>query len=273
VQLSGGLDSSIIIYLLKYFNIPFTLIGMYSESYEFRTEFFIQKKLTELTETYELIDFKKNLPFSGLSSIPPFTYTDISSINYASDKAMAEACAKLGVDILLSGEGGDYVFSQEINSIETKYPWSSTEFYDSWLNENIYNKVGCELVPFYADEKIMNCIFNLRRGEKEDWGKMWARNFFKDVLPEELVNYAYYADFWGLYCKGILNANDEVREIISNAYLISNKKIFSPENFNSLLSENILNLDRSTYSKLEAKVASAVWVISNFKNSIQNLKN
>lgn len=111
------------------------------------------KKLTELTDSYELIDFKQNLPFSKLSTIPPFNYTDINSINYASDKAMAEACAKLGIDILLSGEGGDFVFSQEIKSKETKYPWSSTEFYDNWLNENIYNNVGCELVPFYGDEK------------------------------------------------------------------------------------------------------------------------
>ena len=267
VQLSGGLDSSIIICLLKYFNIPFSLIGMYSDFYEFRTEFFIQKKLTELTDSYELIDFKQNLPFSKLSTIPPFNYTDINSINYASDKAMAESCERLGIDILLSGEGGDFVFSHAIKSTDIKYPWSSTEFYDNWLNENIYNNIGCELVPFYGDEKIMNCIFNLRRGENEDWRKIWARNFFRDILPEELVNFSYYADFWGLYCRGIINSTDALKNLIDNAYHISKNQFFAPENIKDLFSKNILNLDRSTYSKLEAKVAAATWVNSNFKTN------
>lgn len=264
VQLSGGLDSSIIICLLKYFNIPFTLIGMFSDRYEFRTEKIIQNKLAEFTTSNKLIDFENNLPFSNLSKIPDFNYPDLSCINYSADKAMAEACASFNIDFLFSGEGGDFVFSHEINSEETKYPWSPTEFYDNWLNENIYNKVGCELVPFYGDEKIMNCIFNLRRGEKEDWSKKWARNYFKDLLPKELVTYSYYADFWGIYCKGILNTIEEMQNLISTAYAISKNQFFAPENFKAMFSKNILNLDRSTYSKIEAKVAAAAWVNSNF---------
>ena len=168
---------------------------------------------------------------------------------------------------MLSGEGGDFVFSHAIKSTDIKYPWSSTEFYDNWLNENIYNNIGCELVPFYGDEKIMNCIFNLRRGENEDWRKIWARNFFRDILPEELVNFSYYADFWGLYCRGIINSTDALKNLIDNAYHISKNQFFAPENIKDLFSKNILNLDRSTYSKLEAKVAAATWVNSNFKTN------
>jgi asparagine synthetase B (glutamine-hydrolysing) len=44
VHLSGGLDSSIIIGMLNHFDIPFYLIGLVSQRFEFRTE----KKIQEI---------------------------------------------------------------------------------------------------------------------------------------------------------------------------------------------------------------------------------
>jgi hypothetical protein len=58
VQLSGGMDSSLIIGLLKHFGIPYSLVGMSSERYEFRTEKWIQQKLSTDAKSSKLISFE-----------------------------------------------------------------------------------------------------------------------------------------------------------------------------------------------------------------------
>jgi hypothetical protein len=63
VQLSGGVDSSLIIGLLSFFGIKFSLIGYYNRRYEFRTESYIQKILAESCDDVILINYEYNLPY------------------------------------------------------------------------------------------------------------------------------------------------------------------------------------------------------------------
>jgi hypothetical protein len=266
VQLSGGLDSSLIICLLSYFEIPFSLVGMISNRFEFRTERFIQNKLKDLSINTRLINYDEYLPFNKLKEIPKFQYPDLSCINFSCDLAMANATKELGIDVLFSGEGGDFLFCQKISSQDTEYPWNSASFYDQWLNENAYLPSGCELVPFYADEGIMNCIYNLRCNQPNDWSKLWARMFFKDFLPNELSEYTYYADFWGLYLRGLLTNKSVIKELLDEAFIISKKSFFNPKDTDDILSQNYLSLNRNHFSKLEAVVSAAVW-LNSFANN------
>lgn len=260
VQLSGGLDSSIIIGFLNYLKIPFYLVGMTTNRYEFRTERFIQELLIPLAEEAILLDFEESLPLSNLRDVPPHQYPELLSINYSSENAMALACQKLGIEILLTGDGGDNLFAEEIPMNPEECPWLPQVFSDPWPAEYIYEPRGISLIPFFADHGFMDCIFNLRRGKGEDNSKWWARSYFKQILPQELVNYNYCADFWGLYVSGMQEAIPTIKEIFDQAYELTGNKIFSASSSSSVLGQDLLDPKKEIYQVIEARTAFAVWL-------------
>ena len=140
-------------------------------------------------------------------------------------------------------------------------------FSDPWPADLVYAPQGVQLIPFFADEGFMNCIYNLRRGEKEDNSKWWARKYFVKILPQELVNYNYGADFWGLYISGMQEALPTIKELFNQAYSLTNHKNFSPKSINVLLSQDLLNAKKEMYQEIEARAAFAVWL-----NSLKNVE-
>ena len=187
VQHSGGLDTGIIISLLKLFKIPFSLVGMTTNRYEFRTEKYIQNKLSEWSNEVTLIDYENHLPFFDLEKVPVFQYPEMLCLNYSSENAMALECERLGIEVLLTGNGGDNVFSDKIYENPIFSTWRPQIFTDNWLSDIVYSPRGVQLIPFFGDKLIIQVIYNLRIGQSEDNSKIWARNFFKDFLPQELV--------------------------------------------------------------------------------------
>ena len=261
VQLSGGLDSSIIIGLLSYFNIPFSLIGMTSNRYEFRTEKKIQEILANSSASVILIDFAEHLPLFEMDKAPVSQQPDLSIINISADLAMAKACEKLDIEILFSGFGGDVLFATEVPSSNNKCEWKPQLFYDSWLIDLVYKPHNVNLIPFYANPEIMNAIYNLRRGKKEDIQKKWARNFFKKILPPELINYTYVADFWGLYILGLLNNLDTIQKLHQRAFEITSSPYFSNENFiKHVLKADLYSGKKEVYQPIEARIAYTAWL-------------
>jgi len=268
VQLSGGLDSSIIIGLLKYFDIPFSLVGMYSNRYEFRTERRVQHILAEWGYPTSLIKYENHLPFFDLEKIPPFQHPDHLSLNYSANNVMAVECEKLGIDILLTGNGGDNVFSDEVPENPEYCRWKPQVFIDTWLNDIVYAPQGVKLIPFYGDSQIMGAIYNLRIGQKEDNTKIWARNFFKDFLPVELVNYTYCADFWGLYISGLQNSLFIVRKLCTRAYEFTEHPYFSDIAISEMFNQDLLNAEKTMYQKIESRISLATWI-----NALINIEN
>ncbi|MCW3108649.1 MAG: hypothetical protein JWQ09_3155, partial [Segetibacter sp.] len=102
VQLSGGLDSSLIIGLLKHFQIPFYLVGLTTQRYEFRTEIYVQQILSKWAIESILIDYEKHLPLSNLIEVPKHQYPHSLANDYSSNNAMALECKRMGVEILLT---------------------------------------------------------------------------------------------------------------------------------------------------------------------------
>lgn len=260
VQLSGGLDSSIIIGLLHHFKIPFWLVGITTQRYEFRTERYIQHKLMPLAQDAILIDYEKHLPFSELLSVPPHQHPELLSINYSSENAMAEACNQLGIEVLLTGDGGDNLFAEALLTEPADCPWLPQVFSDPFPADLIYAPKGVQLVPFFADADFMDGIFNLRKGMNEDNSKWWARKFFESILPQELVNYNYCADFWGLYVSGLQKAIPTIKELFEQAYHLTKNEFFSPKDVAKLLGQDILDVKKEMYQVIEARIAFAVWI-------------
>lgn len=260
VQLSGGLDSSIIIALLKHFGIPFSLIGMSSSQYEFRTERHIQHILAEWSNDVSLLDYEKHLPLFDIDKVPAFQYPDMLCLNYSADNAMALECERLGVDILLTGNGGDNVFTDNVPENPELSTWLPQIFTDTWLNDIIYTPKGVQLVPFFGDKQVMQTLYNLRLGQPEDNAKLWARNFFRDFIPKELVNYTYCADFWGLYISGLQKSIPTVHKLLNRAYDLTNHHCFSDKVVDELFNQDLLNAHKSMYQKIEARISLAVWL-------------
>jgi hypothetical protein len=262
VQLSGGLDSSIIIGLLKHFQIPFYLVGLTTQRYEFRTERYVQQILSKWAIESVLIDYENHLPLSNMDEAPMHQHPDLLVNNYSSNKAIALECKRMGVEVLLTGEGGDNVFAETIPMEPNQCTWIPQSFGDTWLAEYVYAPFDVDIVPFYEDKGILDVIYNLRLGQEEDNAKLWARQFFKEFIPQELVNFSYCADFWGLYISGLQKAISQIKILCEKSFDLTQNPYFSKESIDNLLNQDLLSAKKEIYQKIEARVALAVWINS-----------
>lgn len=262
VQLSGGLDSSIIIGLLKHFQIPFYLVGLTTQRYEFRTERHVQQILSKWAIESVLIDYEKYLPLSNLQEVPKHQYPDLLVNNYSSNKAMALECKRLGIQVLLTGEGGDNVFAESIPTEPELCTWIPQSFGDTWLAEYVYKPFDVDIIPFYENKGVLDAIYNLRISQGEDNSKLWARHFFKEFIPKELMNFTYCADFWGIYISGLQKAIPQIKILCNRAFELSQNLYFSKESIDDLLSQDLLSAKKEVYQKIEARIALAVWINS-----------
>jgi hypothetical protein len=262
VQLSGGLDSSIIIGLLSFFKIPFWTVGISSNRYEFRTEKVIQKLLGKLSNDSILLDFESYLPFGDLKNIPTHCYPDIHAINFTTQNGMAQVCQDLGIEIFLTGDGGDILLGEAIPSSTDQFRCYPQVFCPEWIQENVYSPKGIELISFYSNNLIIDVLYNLRRGQKADNSKLWARNFCSRILPNELTDFDYKADFWGLYQSGFFNAIEEINILIHQAYDVFKIEQFAPKEWNPLIGKNLNRMDKNLYQIIESRIALAIWINS-----------
>ena len=267
VHLSGGLDSSLIIVLLRHFGIPFNLYGMVNDRYEFRTERRIQDLLAPLGEKTVYVDVEEH-PFYNLLDKYPFHQIPdsyIKSIDTAT--VIAESAGSDGVEVVFGGQGADTLFVDEILTEPGAVSFNiGNEFAVPWEQDLIYRPRGVELVSFYGDPEIIEAIYNLRLGKGEDAWKLWARNFFKEFLPRELSEYHYVADFNGLSLSGLEQAKPTVARLFEEAYDLIKHPIFSPENTRVMRETNVFEFDYKLYTAYCARISIAVWLHALFEH-------
>ena len=181
---------------------------------------------------------------------------------------MAEACNELGIEVLFSGSGGDVILGTEVPKNPEDCNWHPQIFNYSWPKEVVYAEYGVELVSFFDDPQFINCIYNLRRGHADDPDKLWARRFFRDILPRELVEYTYRADFWGLYVDGLQQSLQTIRNLHKGAYELTGDPYFMNENLEQILAEDLLQAKKVIYQKIESRAAMCAWI-----NSLNNALN
>jgi hypothetical protein len=268
VQLSGGLDSSLIIGLLKYFKIPFYLIGLKNNRFEFRTESYIQNILCQWADDAVLIDFESCLPYSNLESVPAHQYPDEYIRTFAPDFEIAKASRNLGIEILITGHGGDNVFGDAISMNPRDSIWMPHTYFEPWLQDLVYSPQGIKIVPFYGDENINNVIFNLRIGQKRDRSKIWARKYFQDFLPKELVDYSYHSDFWGFVISGVQDVLPKLPILFEQTYYLTQNNFFSKEKLKEIKKIDLLNQSKQNYMEIEPLIGIAVWIDSLVKHGI-----
>lgn len=260
VQCSGGLDASLIIGLLRHLSIPHTLIGLTTDRYEFRTEAFVQAVLCTRADASILIDHDTCLPMAQLEQVPPHQEPDISSCNFAANRALAQACVSTGVTVLLSGAGGDILLGSDASA--SICPWLPGIFHDGWLDDLVYRLYGVRLIPFFAQPKVGAALWSLRRGQREDIQKIWARKFFREFLPRELSEFTYRADFWGLYIDGLRQALPSLHLLHEKAYELTGVDYFHPRHLAMFDGGVTSDCEQHCAQAIEARASSAVWAAS-----------
>jgi hypothetical protein len=222
VDLSGGLDSSIVIGLLNSLGLPLILIGHVSTRYEFRTERAIQQHYLDYPSpssainTSVLISDDDALPFSELSNVPVSAWPRHTNIYHVGHRLSAQAAARHGARVLLNGNGADALFCDEFgDSRGAKLPaaYQSWSLYDPWPDDTVYGPAGIRYIPAYAIGRIPAILYAMRQQQGEDVRKHWARNTFAAFIPRELRDYAYKADFDGWFIDGLRAAADEIRQL------------------------------------------------------------
>jgi hypothetical protein len=187
---------------------------------------------------------------------------DLLSLDVAQDRDMAVACGHLGIDVLLSGGGGDNLLGQGVPADPTASTWRPQTFTDSFPVDLVYRPMGIEFLSFFGDSGIVDAFFRLRRGQGNDTRKRWARRFLRDFVPRELAEYAYSADFWGRSIDGLLAALSPIREIHAEARELSGNAFFDAEQLERLLAEDLYRPRKELYQRIEARTSAAVWVVS-----------
>lgn len=266
VHLSGGLDSSLIICLLKTLNVPFVPIGLKSQTYEFRTERKIQEILLPYGTEGRLLDFEDYPFYSQLDSIPKHQIPDAYIKSVANSYALAQAFNQQGCDVVLSGQGGDTLFVDEIQNVETLKFNIGYEFNLSVEQERIYAPLGLRLESFYANHEIIDFICSARIGQTLDPLKIWARKWSQSILPRELSEFSYYADYFGLTMWGLHEARPMIKELMEEAYDVSKFPHFSPKNVKRFLNQDVFSFEHKDYIQYCGLISVASWYHSLFNN-------
>lgn len=240
VELSGGLDSSLVIEALLEFKIDPVLIGFCSDSFEFRTERIIQNYYKNKVSDSILLKYEDNFAFDNLKETPIHPIPVSESHFFQRHKTVALTAKNMGVDVLFSGEAGDQIlsFPTEIPSNET----IPTEFgywclAEHWSNQYVFENYGTQYISALALGKIPSIILSLRNGHKWDPMKLWARNTFKNCLPIELSHFAYTAFHNSWVGTGLTQASNSIAEISEIAYAKYKIEALKPNTMKKLANE------------------------------------
>lgn len=259
VHLSGGLDSSLIIAVLRQLNIPFVPVGIKTDTYEFRTERKIQEILLGWGDDGELIELDETPYYSALENLPPTQIPHGIFKSYAVGSRLADVFRAKGCDVVLGGQGGDSLFVDAVDSLAALSFNIGDEFEVSDERDLVYTPRGLRLYSFYAHKPVIDFISSARLGQKDDPLKWWARRYFKDWLPRELTEYAYFADFFGQTMWGLEHAKPIIAKLMSEAHQLTGNPAYSPGSISKFLSQDVFSFEYGDYINFCSNVAVAVW--------------
>jgi hypothetical protein len=260
VELSGGLDSSVIIGVLKHFKINPFLIGFKCDRYEFRTERIIQDFYVSNSSNSFLIDSKSVLPFSGLKMTPKHQLPNPSSLYHNLKLCIAKKCYLNKIEILFNGMAGDPFFSDNVDGNKLPFNWQKWMLDNNWHNEYVFSKFKIIYTPT-SNRQIAEFIFNHRINAGPDNSKKWARSYFSKYLPKELVKFQYKADHIGDLIEGIEESYADVLHIYSVAYEITKNKEFEKNQLDKLY-DGIQKYDDRQIKNIIANISYANWLNS-----------
>lgn len=266
IELSGGLDSSLIIALSKHVGIDPILIGFQSARWEFRTEKKIQDIYATQVSRSLLIDYESALPFCKLDLTPIHPLPSTSSLYYYGHKVIAESAYKLGARVILNGIGVEPFLVESFLDSDNNY-LQKNSMEDSWPNDFVFTHLGCRYLNVARTSPVYNKLLSLRSGQGIDLQKKWARSHFKALLPIELSEYSYKAAFDGIFQAGLSKEFETIKDLFE----VASEFTESPELKNYPIDFNIENscqLNQEDNTNFLATLSYVSWVSSLLREKV-----
>lgn len=259
VHLSGGLDSSLIMAWLRELDIPFVAVGMQSSRWEFRTERRVQEAVGVWAEEVVLVDMEVG-DFVRDDLFLAEQYPDAMINTSQSTAILVEEFRRLGVEVVFSGQGGDSLLADAVPANGAGEGFNIDNEFVVPAEIDYYGAYGLTMAYPYADRGIIDQLTNLRRGEREDVPKYWARTYFRDILPRELSEYCYAADFMGHYIQRLEQLRSVAPALMREARELLPHTAFSEEAIRAMCAYSLLNLETQSYFEFTAPLRVAIWL-------------
>lgn len=231
IEISGGLDSSIIIGMLEKLGYEPVLIGTFSNLYKFRTEKYIQDTIAKKFKDVILSE-SLSLQFTNLLETPAHFLPSYTSLHHNVAANTIRLLGEHDVKYIFQGVAFDAMLVQAVNSNPNDIRWPTLQ--DDWLHDYVFSPQGVTYTDVAALSPIKQVLLSLRNGQSQDFQKWWARKFFASVIPPELSNYAYKANFGPLWWDGLLSSSDQITEIVDTALRITALPVFEGFKMQSL---------------------------------------
>lgn len=226
IEISGGLDSSIMIGVLERLGYEPILIGTFSELYKFRTEKYIQETISKKFKNLILSE-SFSLQFTNLLETPTHFLPSYSSLHHNIAANTIRLLKEHDIKYVFQGSAFDCMLVEAVDNNPNDVRWPTLQ--DNWLHDFVFAPQGSAYVDIAALMPIKQMLLSLRNGQKQDFQKWWARKFFTSVIPPELSNYAYKANFGPLWWDGLLSSSEQITHIVDVAWQITSLPAF--ENF------------------------------------------
>jgi hypothetical protein len=253
VEVSGGLDSSIVIGMLAKLGYEPVLIGTISDLDKFRSERHIQEVITRrfknviLTNSFEM-------QFSNLLETPAHFLPNSFSLGHNQGANTIRMLKGHGVQYLFQGVAFDCMLIEAIhdNPNEIRGPVLQGD----WLNDYVFSPQGLPYIDVAALSPIKQMLLSLRNRQGQDIQKWWARKFFASVIPPELSNFAYKANFNSQWWDGIQSNSEQITQIVDTAFRVTSLPFF--ENFKIQTHLDSMNGDSQRFNM--SMLGYANWV-------------
>ncbi len=234
IELSGGLDTGIIIGIAKELNLQPLLIGGISDKYEFRTERYIQNLIAEQFDEVKFIPESNALPFSSLKSTPFHVVPNKSSLHYYLNSLTSDWAKLNNIKYIFNGIGFDSVLVDPV--LDETFLNNKANLFDNWPNDYVFMPNATCYVNIAEIYTIRKILLSMRYLQPLDTKKLWARKYFKNYIPIELSQYQYKASFAANYAEGLKVNKDEIFEICINVNKFCNNiKRLSPDKIIKLI--------------------------------------
>jgi hypothetical protein len=173
----------------------------------------------------------------------------------------------MGVTTILNGIGLDSLLIDAVGAPNKQYWYDISNIDDSWANDYIFEPNGISYVNVGTIPFVRKILVALRKNQKEDLQKLWARAFFKEQIPEELSKFAYKASFGAVYFQGLEASREEIIYITNAIYSLTKLPEYSNDSMNHLI-DKVLSFDYESEFLFFGILSYAVWIYQLNKDNL-----